>query len=110
MLNLQSVGEVVMDSIIATVSAVTVQDSFYWSAHAVINGTLTTASCMHNHSRQDLAQKCLSKLEQQWDAIAETTHYITEVENLLEPLYEVRWMDTRPDGRVREVWRRFCLL
>ena len=99
-----------MESIIASVSVIAVQDSFYWSAHAVINDTLTTASCMHNHKRKDLADKCLRELQQRWDAIAESTHYITEIQNLCEPLYEVRWMDTRPDGTKRETWRRFCLI
>lgn len=98
-----------MDSTIASVSAVVIQDSFYWSAHAVINGRLTTASCMHNHKREDLAEKCLSKVEKRWDVIAETAHEIREIENLCEPIYEVRWMETRPDGRVREVWQRFCV-
>ena len=60
-----------MDSTISSVSAVVIQDSFYWSAHAVINGRLTTASCMHNHKREELAEKCLSKVEKRWDAIEE---------------------------------------
>lgn len=98
-----------MDSIIATVSTVSVQDSFYWSAHAVINGKLTTASCMHNHKRKDLADKCLLKLQKEWEAIASGEHTITDTMYLFEPIYEVRWMDTRPDGRLRETWRRFCL-
>lgn len=98
-----------MDSIISSVSAVVIQDSFYWSAHAVINGRLTTASCMHNHKREDLADKCLSKVEQRWKAIQQSTHTITDTKFLPYPIYEVRWMETRPDGRVREVWQRFCI-
>ena len=98
-----------MDSTISSVSAVVIQDSFYWSAHAVINGRLTTASCMHNHKREDLAEKCLSKVEKRWDAIAQSTHTITDTKFVPYPIYEVRWMDTRPDGRVREVWQRFCV-
>ena len=100
-----------MDSTISSVSAVTIQDSFYWSAHAVINGRLTTASCGHNHKREDLADKCLIKLQKEWDAIARSTHIITDMMYLCEPIYQVRWMDwRRPDGKVRETWRRFCLI
>jgi len=98
-----------MDRTISSVSALVIQDSFYWSAHAVINGRLTTASCMHNHKREDLADKCLIKVEQRWKAIAQSTHTITEVENLLYPIYEVRWMEQRSNGAKREVWQRFCI-
>jgi hypothetical protein len=98
-----------MNSTIASVSAVVIQDSFYWSAHAVINGSLTTASCMHNHKREDLAEKCLGKVEKRWEVIAGSTHTIKEVENLLYPIYEVRWMEQRPNGTEREVWQRFCI-
>jgi len=99
-----------MESIIASVSTVVVRDSFYYSAHAVINGRLTTASCGHNHSREDLANKCLSFLHQRWDAIAGSTHNIIEVANICEPIFEVRWMDAIAEGRHREAWSRFCLM
>ena len=104
---------------ITEVGAVVIQDSYFFSAHAIINGHLTSASCMHNHRSLVLAEKCCAKQSARFDKIMMSEHAVSVVlfsRDANKPVYEVRWQEPRPvtltwqgEGR-RDVYTRFVLL
>jgi len=98
---------------ISTVSTEIVQHAWTFSAHVVLNGNLTSQECTHYHSTRELAEKCRSKVQARWEAIAKVQHTVKPVDGYPN-LHEVRYSETREVSpnvfRNREVWCRFLFI
>lgn len=64
-----------------------------WSAYAIINGHSTSVTCMHSHTRPDLAQTCADKyFVKMIKSMTDAT-----LVDIGDGLHEARWTNT--DGR-----------
>lgn len=83
---------------------------YRWLTYLRIDGILTGETCGHNHSREDLAVRCVPKLVERFRAIQKKMTGCVLLPEVTftqrEDLYEVTWLDDYKSEQRRR-WLRF---
>lgn len=77
-----------------------------WRAYLIVDGTTTSANCGHNHQREDLAERCVSKVLDRFGGVQRQMIGCAKLNPVAvgesEDLYEVTYRDGE-----RTRWIRF---